>query len=565
MSLVGKLEVETVETDVLVIGGGLAGCMAAIRAGEIVGPKNVLIAEKSNIRRSGNAATGVDHTWSFMPEVHGKMGYNMQQLVEDHIKALGSLQDADLIFTVASTIADRITEMESWGFPFKTGGQYDYVQKIHRVPTFLHWAGRDQKIIFAKELARRGIKVINRVMITELITEEQEVLGAIGIGIREPKFYVFQAKSVVVATADATRLFPSPTSIDFNRGGFTYGSGDGIAMGYRAGAELTNLEFVRMHAGPKNFCKSGRGTYIGVVEDASGKPIGEVRAMADPKKIDLSVESPEAMIKAYLEGRGPIYMNCTGTSESDRTYMEWGLMNEGNVVTLDQMNNFGIDVKTDRIEFTFYEPTIIGGLAIDAKGKTNLNGLYAAGDVVGNLKRGVSPGAFAIGWIAGASAARHSESKEFNAMTRASSFIESKMHLYNEILDRKEGATWQEMSLACQNVMNYYVGKVRYETLLQAGLAQLINIRQRALGLLKAENPHELMRCLEALNLTYVGEAMILCSLERKESRPSRRGTIKRVDFPEINETLNKLLILRLEKGKPIFQWREPRSIPNTK
>ena len=556
-----KLEQEIVKTDVLIIGGGLAGCMAAIRAGELVGAENILVVEKGNVRRSGNAATGVDHTWSYMPEVHEPMGYTIEQLVEDHVTRLGSLQDQDLIYTIASTIAERIKEMESWGFPFKTKGEYDYVKKVHRVPTFLHWAGRDQKVLFAKELSKRGIKVINRVMITELVREDGRVVGAIGVGIREPKFFIFCAKAVVLTTGGISRVFPAPTSWEFNRQRYPYGPGDGVAMAYRAGAEVTGLEFLYRHSGPKNFCKPGRGTWIGVIEDAKGEPLGEVKAVADPKKIDLSVESPADMIRAHREGRAPIFMDCTGISEEDLAYMEWGLSNEGNVVLLQHMKEMGIDPRKDRVEFTFYEPEVRGGLVINTRGETNVSRLFAAGDTVGNIKRGVSPGAFAIGWIAAESAAGHTTGQEFSDMKAASSSIEAKRSLYQEILEREEGATWKEASAASQDVMDYYAGEIRYETLLQAGLEHLRKVRERALGTLMAKNPHELMRCLEALNLMDVGEAIILCALERKESRLTRWETFVRVDYPEENEAMNKLLVLKLENGRPVFHLREPRHI----
>ncbi|MEI9475766.1 MAG: FAD-dependent oxidoreductase, partial [Deltaproteobacteria bacterium] len=318
------LEQEQIKTDVLVIGGGLAGCMAAIRASEIIGSENVLVVEKSNVRRSGNAATGVDHTWSYMPEIHGPMGFTIEQLVEDHVSAMGQFQDADLIYTVASTIVDRIRDMERWGFPVRTGGEYDYVQKIHRVPTFLHWAGRDQKVLFMRELYRRDIKILNRVMVTGLVKEEGRVVGAIGVGAKEARFFVFCAKAVIVTTGTTARLFPGPTSWEFNRGTNPYGTGEGLAMAFRAGAEVTGLEFLYGHTGPKNFAKKGRGTWIGVAEDARGEPIGKVRQVADPKKIDLSVESPGDMIRAYRDGRAPVLMNCSGVSDEEFSYMRWG-------------------------------------------------------------------------------------------------------------------------------------------------------------------------------------------------------------------------------------------------
>ncbi len=244
-----KLSQETIKTDVLIIGGGLAGCMAAIRASEIVGGENVLIAEKAHIRRSGNAATGVDHTWSYMPEFHQPMGFTLEQMVEDHVTAMGELQDQNILYTIASTISHRIKDMEKWGFPVKTNGEWNYVKKIHRVPTFLHWAGRDQKKMFAKQVSRRGVKVLNRVDISDLLQSDGEIVGAVGFGIREPSFYTILAKSTVITTGGIARLFPSPSSWEFNRATHPHCTGDGVAMAYRAGAEVAGLEFLYRHTG----------------------------------------------------------------------------------------------------------------------------------------------------------------------------------------------------------------------------------------------------------------------------------------------------------------------------
>lgn len=556
-----KLEQEIIKAEVLIIGGGLAGCMAAIRASELVGSENVLLVEKANVRRSGNAATGVDHTWSYMPEVHESMGFTLEQLVEDHVKAMGHLQDHDILFTVASNIKDRIKDMEGWGFPVKTGGQWNYVKKIHRVPTFLHWAGRDQKVLFAKQLAERDIRVLNRVMIADLIMEDDRVVGAIGVGIRDPKIFRIDSKSVVLTTGGISRLFPGPSSWEFNRATHPQCTGDGVAMAYRAGAEVIGLEFLYRHTGPKNFHKKGRGSWIGITEDANGNPIGKVREGVDRKKINVSVESPGDMLEAYEGGRGPVLMNCADTPDEDMSYMKWALMNEGNVTLLKYLEERGVDPKEHRIEFGFYEPEIKAGIQIDGSARTNVPGLFAAGDTIGNIKRGVSPAAFAMGWIAGESAADHAKGAAFATGHSSAPPADEKQSLFDDILGRDEGASWQEALAACQDTMAWYGGMVRYEALLKAGVAHMGKIRKESVGSMKAESLHELMHCLSALNLMDVGEASMLCALQRKESRQTMRETFIRVDYPDEQINMNKFLVLKQENGKPTFSWRAPRPI----
>ena len=556
-----KLNQEIIKVDVLIIGGGLAGCMAAIRASDVAGSENVLLVEKANIQRSGNAATGVDHTWSYMPEFHEPLGFTLEQLVEDHVKAMGHLQDQDIIYTVASTIKDRLKDMERWGFPVKTKGQWNYVKKIHRVPTFLHWAGRDQKVLFAKQMVERNIRVLNRVMIADLIKHDGHVVGAIGVGIREPKFYTILAKSTIITTGGIARLFPGPTSWEFNRATHPQCTGDGVAMAYRAGAEAAGLEFLYLHTGPKNFHKKGRGSWIGITEDAFGMPIGKVREGVDRKKINISVESPGDMRRIYQEGRGPVLMNCAETLDEDIAYMKWALMNEGNVTLLNYLEEKGIDPKRYRIEFSTYEPELRSGIMIDTKAATSMPGLFAAGDTIGNIKRGVSPGAFAMGWIAGESASNHVKDRQFCDLKAVSFFINEKRRLFNKFLEREDGASWKEATSACQDTMNWYGGSIRYETLLKAGLAHMQRIREESFNSLMANNLHELMHCISALNLMDVGEASMLCALERKESRGTLRENFIRVDYPEENREMDKMLILKLVEDKPEFYWRKPKSI----
>ena len=538
-----KLSQETIKTDVLIIGGGLAGCMAAIRASEIVGGENVLIAEKAHIRRSGNAATGVDHTWSYMPEFHQPMGFTLEQMVEDHVTAMGELQDQNILYTIASTISHRIKDMEKWGFPVKTNGEWNYVKKIHRVPTFLHWAGRDQKKMFAKQVSRRGVKVLNRVDISDLLQSDGEIVGAVGFGIREPSFYTILAKSTVITTGGIARLFPSPSSWEFNRATHPHCTGDGVAMAYRAGAEVAGLEFLYRHTGPKNFHKKGRGTWIGITEDASGTPIGEVRQGIDRKKVDLSVESPGEMGRVYREGLGPVLMNCHETDDEDMAYMNWALGNEGNVALLEYMDEKEIDPRQKRIEFSTYEPELRSGIMIDTTAATSMPGLFAAGDTIGNIKRSVSPGAFAMGWIAGESAAEQAKAKQFGEGKAISAFGDDKRDLFDTFLERDGGASWKEALAACQDIMNWYGGATRYETLIKAGIGQMRTLRREALNTLSAKNNHDLMHCLSALNLMDVGESSMLSALQRKESRRTMRENFIRVDYPEENEAMNQLLM----------------------
>ena len=131
--------------------------------------------------------------------------------------------------------------------------------------------------------------------------------------------------------------------------------------------------------------------------------------------------------------------------------------------------------------------------------------------------------------------------------------IEDRKHLVNEILNRKKGATWQEVNIALQQIMEDYAGSVRSETLLEAGLNYLHRLKKKADSLLMAKNQHELMHCLEVLNLIDLGELLFITAKERKETR----GRHIRADYTFTNPLSEKFLIVKKVNGRPVTEWRE--------
>ena len=138
----GGVKVIPVETDVLVIGGGLAGCMAAIKAREEC--VRVTIAEKSNTVCSGQAGSGIDHTWAYIPEVHGKMGWTIEDLVEDHVQGIGrGFSNRELLHFIARESYARLLDLERFGLAIRypdssLPGKFRLVHQFHSVPTALN-------------------------------------------------------------------------------------------------------------------------------------------------------------------------------------------------------------------------------------------------------------------------------------------------------------------------------------------------------------------------------------------------------------------------------------------
>jgi succinate dehydrogenase/fumarate reductase flavoprotein subunit len=202
-----------------------------------------------------------------------------------------------------------------------------------------------------------------------------------------------------------------------------------------------------------------------------------------------------------------------------------------------------------------YEPFLIGsrGIQIDEQAETSIEGLYSAGDEVGNFRADIS-GAVIFGWIAGGSAAERAKNAE-EIHVVDSAVIRERVGLYSEFLGRDDGASWKEANLALQQIMQDYAGvEVRSETLLRAGLKYLQDLRNKALASLSADNSHTLMRCQEVLDLMDCGEVIIRAALERKETRERHI----RSDYPFTNPLLqDKFLTVHKENDQVVLEWRE--------
>jgi len=545
------MKTEMVEADVLCVGGGIVGLMAAIRASEL-GAK-VIVVDKANTMRSGAAATGNDHFACYIPEVHGP---DIDMVIsETALTQQGPrLEDRERARFWYKKAFDIVKLWDSWGIPMKYEGKYEFAG--HRFPGLSHpgmlkYAGQMQKPILTKQAISRGVKIVNRTMVIELLGGDS-ITGAIGIDTREDKLTVFSAKSVILGTGLIMRLYLGPTpGWMFNLYHPGTVSGDGRAMAYRVGAELENMEVLGHHAGPRYFSRAGQGTWIGVVKDPQDKPVGPFLTKPDRRYSDIIVEVRKELFSDYEKsGRGPLYMDCRGISDKDMKYMMHWLKHEGNTSLIDYLNEEDIDIRKNAIEFMTYGTDCKGRIRCNAKAETSLAGLYAAGDeTIGGISAAAT-----FGWVAGDNAAGYAkEAKSPGLDNKAKTKIEEKERLLNEIRGREIGPDWKEVNIALQQIMNDYAGTLRSEVLLEAGLSHLRRLKDKAHATMTAKNQHELMRSLETLNLLDLGELVFVAAGERKETR----GSHVRIDYPFTNPLLNKLLVVKKAADKPATEWRE--------
>ncbi len=553
-----KIDNKPIEVDVLIMGGGIGGLMAAINAAEH--GASVVVAEKANTKRSGSGATGNDHFACYIPEYHGD---DMDPIIKEILNSLvGGYHDTTHTIKFLEQSSDRAKDWDQWGIGMRPHGQWEFVGHAFpgRPRVWLKYAGYNQKEVLTKQTKKRKVRIENHLPLTELIVKDGEIIGAMGISIKkeETVLRIIRAKSVILAAGCTNRLYPPATSpgMLFNTAFCPANAGAGLATAHRAGAKLINMEFPNRHAGPKFLARCGKASWIGVFKDPHGIPIGPFIKKPTKELGDITSDVWSSVFTdVFKSGRGPAYMDCSETAEDDIKYMLWGMENEGLTALLNYMEEEGIDVRKHMVEFMQYEPHLIGrGIEIDLDGESNIPGLFAAGDLVGNFRCDIS-GAATFGWIAGAAAAKRAKRIKSFEKAESSPIVQERVDFYSEIMKRKDGPDWKEANLAIQQIMNDYAGvKVRSETLLNAGLKYLGDLKKKTLDNLQADNSHDLMRCLEVFDLLDCGEMIFHTALERKETRAMHI----RSDFPFTNPLLTeKFLTIRLENGKNVLEWRD--------
>jgi len=582
------LNVVPVKTDVLIIGGGLAGCMAAVKAAEegLV----VTLVEKSNTRRSGCAASGIDHTWAYIPSIHEKMGYTLDDMAEDHrLGTAARFFRRDLFDLVAGTNYDRVLDLERFGIQFRyedsnIPGGFRIVPQFHSVPTSFNFDGEPLKPVLAREARKRGVKIINRVQMTDLITTGGQISGAVGVNVRSADIYFFRAKSVVLSSGRSNRLSRNRSGFDFNLRMPSPMSGDGTSMAVRIGLPIINVEFLSNILGlgacgdyrpnygdPRNTVQpaaritDGKGN---VIVDrtyfSDWENLGKEKWTEDVRKEWLADRKiwrggRALLVKKHKAGEGPFYLDFSQATDEEAQYIEWSIRHEGKGTQFLRYfkGEEGADLKKNHQEYAGYWPREISGTA--AKGlwvsmemETEIKNLFAAGDEVAGLPWQASPGAFTQGWRAGEVAVKRAKAqKEFPNIR--DEILKARERSCAEMLDRNRGFHWREVEIGIQNLMDFYCGDIRSEAMLERGLERLEDAKAAPL---KAENPHELGRCLDVKSIFDNAELVLRASLERKESRPVPFG-FNRADYPGQDDE-NWLVFLAIRKKEDgTFEFRK--------
>lgn len=512
-----KLEVKRLETDILIIGGGTAGCFSALTIAESSSAR-VLIAEKANIKRSGCLAAGVNALNAYI--VKGQTPESYLEYVKND--AEGVIRE-DLVYTMAQRLNQVTEKMESLGLVIQKDEHGEYVSRGTRN---LKINGENIKpLLAAAVLKQPGIQVMNRVNITDYIVQGQQVIGAYGFSLEKEEFYVISAKAVICCTGGASGLY-KPNNPGFSRHKMWYcpfNTGAGYAMGIRAGAEMTTFEmrFIALR------CKdtiAPTGTIAQGVRAQQVNGFGEEyeRQYGAPKTANRVFST----VMENKKGRGPCWLKTAGISPQQQDELFKAYLNMAPAQTLRWIER-GKGPGEENVEIEGTEPYIVGGHTasgywVDTHRATTLEGLYAAGDVAGGSPQKYVTGCFAEGEIAALSALAAIRGKRRLAIDHDD--ISRHLTAIHRFLDGSPSLfAIADVEEAMQKTMDDYAGGISSGYVFNSKKLQIAKRRiaelQEISGRLKAADLHELMMIYEIIDRLQVCTIVIRHLESRKETR----------------------------------------------
>jgi adenylylsulfate reductase subunit A len=529
------VEYDLIQADVLIIGGGAAGLNAAIASADR--GARVVVTDKGNIERSGNIGGGVDH---FLAYLNREGSWDTREAFLEYVwkigKGTGDPSIIDAVF--CSELKEAVERMAGLGVPLtQPNGNFFRTKSMGQPgPYWVNFNGKQLKPCLAKGVRKLGCIVLDKVMAIDLITHEGKVAGAIGFNIRTGKLHVIEAKATVVSTGNTNRLYENPRLNPFNTWLCPFDTGDGQIMAFKAGAALTNMEYMRMTLLPKGFAAPGFNALVGM----GGKFLNSLGDYYMEKSHPLGNRAPRYdvvfhSLRELREGRGPLFIDCTHLREGEISHLDATLGYDKDTLP-DYLQQRGEELSERPVEINVSEgmqagPTEVtgSGIKIDKDCASTVPGLFAAGDTADHNR--CLHGAITGGYHAGKAAADYA-SKVPNIRLDISK-IRDKVAEFDAPLRRKKGLTYRQLEDIIRKVMYEHVGVSRTAEGLRAGLAKLEKIEEYV-NLLKADDYHEIMRVYEAKSILEVGKIMAQAALYREESR--NKPYHHRLDFPDTDD-----------------------------
>lgn len=545
-----------IHTDVLIIGGGTAGCYAALTIRE-QSKLSVVIAEKANIKRSGCLAAGVNAINAYIVK-----GRKPQDYVDYAKKDADGIVREDLLLTMSEGL-NRVTErLEQLGLVILKDENGEYVTRGNRN---IKINGENIKPILADAVKKlEDVTVLNHLNITDYIVKNNQILGAFGFDIEDGTAYEIRAKAVICATGGASGLY-KPNNPGFSRHKMWYppfNTGAGYAMGIRAGAEMTTFEmrFIALR------CKDTIAPTGTIAQGVGAKQVNALGEVYEDKYGLTTSQRVYGTVKENLEGRGPCYLRTEGITEKQEEELLKAYLNMAPSQTLKWIEE-GKNPGKQNVEIEGTEPYVVGGHTasgywVDTNRQTTIRGLYAAGDVAGGCPQKYVTGALVEGEIAAKAIVKElTNSKESEFSQEAEDqLLTEKIAEYNRILSYENARfTVEQLEEAMQKVMDTYAGGIgsHYQfnekqlSMAEEKIAQIEELAQQ----LSAEDMHELMFVYELRERLTVCKVLIAHLRARKETR--WHSFAENLDYPNKSDDWLKYVNSRVEHGKIQIICRE--------
>ena len=548
-----RLKNRIIDTDVLIIGGGTAGCFAGITLGKKK-DLDVLIVEKANIVRSGCLAAGVNAINAYITK-----GRVPQDYVDYCKKDADGIVREDLLLSMSERLNHVTKVMEDLGLVILKDGNGDYVARGNRN---IKINGENIKPILADVVKKQdNVTVINHLNITDFIVENNEIKGAYGFDVNNAEFYEINAKAVLVATGGAAGLY-RPNNPGFSRHKMWYppfNTGAGYAMGINAGAEMTTFEmrFIALR------CKD---TIAPTGTIAQGVPAKQLNSNGEVYENKYGLTTSQRLygtVTENREGRGPCYLGTKGISKEQEEDLYKAYLNMAPSQTLKWLEAAG-GPSEENVEIEGTEPYIVGGHTasgywVDNNRETTIHGLFAAGDVAGGCPQKYVTGALAEGEIAAQAIAERLEGsgKGFVVNEVADSELSenafAKKSEYERFLNNKQGLVdIEQTEEAMQKIMDQYAGGISTDYQYNEARLELadekIKFLEQSIDNLAAQDADDLLRIYEIRERLTVCRSVIAHLKARKETR--WHSFAENMDYPAKSDDWLKYVNSRKENGE---------------
>ncbi len=528
------MEIQEISVDVLIIGGGTAGCYAAYKLGQ---QKNlsVLIAEKANIERSGCLAAGVNALNAYITKGHVPMDY-----VEYAKKDANGIVREDLLLSMSEKLNEVTENLEQLGLVILKDENGDYVSRGWRN---IKINGENIKPLLAGAASRQdNVQVLNHVNITDLLVENGTVCGAVGFSVNQTKAYKISARAVLMATGGASGLY-RPNHPGFSRHKMWYSpfnTGAGYSMGIRAGAEMTTFEmrFIALR------CKDTIAPTGTLAQGVGARQLNANGEVYETKYGLTTSERVYGTVEENREGRGPCYLGTKGITPEQEDSLYKAYLNMAPSQTLKWLER-GVGPSQENVEIEGTEPYIVGGHTasgywIDNNRATTIPGLYAAGDVAGGAPQKYVTGALAEGEIAADAIAGYLQSHSpVNRQGEAEPFLEEMEGYLNRGSSEFDV---DDLEARMQSIMDRYAGGIsrdyRYTEKELETADRKIRELEALLPRLSAGDMDELLRIYELRERLTVCRVLIAHLQARKETR--WHCFAENADYPDQNPEFEK-------------------------